>query len=151
MPVIEVTKTTKAKPNTVYVQPPNKCVVIKDGSFKLVRRTRRLNVAIDQFFESLAEACGSRAIGVVLSGSGSDGTAGLRAIKAAGGLTFAQDEEIAKFPEMPRNAFAPVFVDAVRSLRGIAREIRHIVDHDAKEKSDENKAAKSTRQISPRK
>src|SRR5919109_196441 len=129
MPVIEVTKTTEPKPNTVYVQPPNKCVVIKDHTLKLVRRTRQLNVAIDQFFESLADACGSRAIGVVLSGSGSDGTAGLRAIKAAGGLTFAQTEETAKFPEMPRNAIRSGFVDVVRSPREIAHEIRHIVEH----------------------
>src|SRR4029453_12538220 len=93
MPVLEITKTTEPKPNTVYVQPPNKCVVVKDGTLRLVRRTQQLNVAIDQFFESLAEACGSRALGVLLSGSGSDGTAGLRAIKAAGGLTFAQDEK----------------------------------------------------------
>jgi two-component system CheB/CheR fusion protein len=129
MPVIEIEKTTKAQPNTVYVQPPNKCVIVKDGSLALVRRTQRLNVAIDQFFESLAEACGSRGIGVLLSGTGSDGTAGLRAIKAAGGLTFAQDEASAKFAEMPRNAIRSGFVDAVRSPREIASEIRHIVEH----------------------
>ena len=129
MPVVEITKTTKPKPNSVYVQPPNKCVVVKDSLLKLVNRSQRLNVAIDQFFESLAEGCGSKAIGVLLSGTGSDGTAGLRAIKAAGGLTFAQDEETAKFPEMPRNAIRAGFVDAVRSPREIAREIRHIVEH----------------------
>src|SRR5262245_45831619 len=129
MPVMEIEKTTEPQPNTVYVQPPNKCVVIKDGSLRLVRRTQKLNVAIDQFFESLAEACGSRGIGVLLSGTGSDGTAGLRAIKAAGGLTFAQDEESAKFAEMPRNAIRSGFVDAVRSPREIASEIRHIVEH----------------------
>jgi two-component system CheB/CheR fusion protein len=129
MPVIEVEKTTKPKPNTVYVQPPNKCVVVKDNTLKLVRRTRQLNVGIDHFFESLAEACGSHAIGVVLSGTGHDGTAGLRAIKAAGGLTFAQAEETAKFPEMPRNAIRSGFVDAVHSPGDIAREIRHIVEH----------------------
>ena len=129
MPVIEITKTTAPKPNAVYVQPPNKCVVVKDGTLKLVRRTQQRNVAIDQFFESLAEACGNRAIGVLLSGSGSDGTAGLRAIKAAGGLTFAQNEETAKFPEMPRSAIRSGFVDAVKSPPGIAREIRHIVEH----------------------
>ena len=50
MPVIEVTKTTQAKPNTVYVQPPSKCVVVRDGALKLVRRTRKVNVAIDHFF-----------------------------------------------------------------------------------------------------
>jgi len=104
MPVIEITKTTRPQPNTVYVQPSNKCVLVKNGELVLVRRTRQVNVSIDQFFESLAEAGGSGGIGVVLSGTGSDGTAGLRAIKVAGGLTFAQDEGSAKFAEMPRNA-----------------------------------------------
>src|SRR5438552_5914085 len=129
MPVIEITKTTRPQPNTVYVQPSNKCVVAKNDKLVLVRRTQQLNVAIDQFFESLAEACGSRGIGVLLSGTGSDGTAGLRAIKVAGGLTFAQDEGTAKFAEMPRNAIRSGFVDAVRSPREIAHEIRHIVEH----------------------
>src|SRR5437773_10549929 len=104
MPVKEVAGTTTPKPNTVYVQPPNKCVIAKDGALTLVHRTERLNIAIDHFFESLAEERGSRAIGIVLSGTGSDGTAGLRAIKAAGGLTFAQTEESAKFDAMPRSA-----------------------------------------------
>ena len=104
MPVREVAGTTTPKPNTVYVQPPNKCVIAKDGALTLVQRTERLNIAIDHFFESLAEERGSRAIGIVLSGTGSDGTAGLRAIKAAGGLTFAQTVESAKFDAMPRSA-----------------------------------------------
>src|SRR5213594_939678 len=129
MPVIEIAKTTKPEPNTVYVQPPNKCVLVKDGKLVLVRRTQQVNVSIDQFFESLAEAGGSGGIGVLLSGTGSDGTAGLRAIQVAGGLTFAQDEGSAKFAEMPRNAIRSGFVDAVRSPREIAREIRHIVEH----------------------
>ena len=129
MPVIEIEKTTRPDVNTVYVQPPNKCVMLQDGELRLVRRGQQPNIAIDQFFESLAEACGSRGIGVLLSGTGSDGTAGLRAIKAAGGLTFAQDEASAKFAEMPRNAIRSGFVDAVRSPREIASEIRHIVEH----------------------
>src|SRR5438067_9353119 len=129
MPVSELTKTTKPKPNTVYVQPPNKCVVAKNGELKLTRREERLNVAIDHFFESLAEECGSGAIGVVLSGTGSDGTAGLRAIKAAGGLTFAQNEETAKFDAMPRSAVRAGFVDLVLSPGDIAREIERIANH----------------------
>src|SRR6266705_2762447 len=120
---------TTAKPNTVYVQPPNKCVIAKDGTLTLVQREERLNVGIDHFFESLAEECGSRAIGIVLSGTGSDGTAGLRAIKAAGGLTFAQTEESAKFDAMPRSAIRSGFVDIVLPPDAIAREIRHIADH----------------------
>jgi len=129
MPVSEVTRTTTPKPNTVYVQPPNKCVTAKNGALTLVRREERLNVAIDHFFESLAEECGSRAIGVVLSGTGSDGTAGLRAIKAAGGLTFAQSEESAKFDAMPRSAIRAGFVDLVLPPGDIAREIERIANH----------------------
>src|SRR6266542_17764 len=129
MPVSEVTGTTTPKPNTVYVQPPNKCVIAKDSTLTLVRREERLNVAIDHFFESLAEECGSRAIGIVLSGTGSDGTAGLRAIKAAGGLTFAQNQQSAKFDAMPRSAIRAGFVDLVLTPREIAREIERIADH----------------------
>src|SRR6266581_3747983 len=128
MPVSEVTETTTPRPNTVYVQPPNKCVIAKNGALTLVRREERLNIAIDHFFESLAEECGSRAIGVVLSGTDSDGTAGLRAIKAAGGITFAQDAS-AKFDAMPRSAIRSGFVDVVLPPREIAREIRCIADH----------------------
>jgi two-component system CheB/CheR fusion protein len=129
MRVIEVTGRVKPEPNTVYVQPASKCLIYKGGALTLVQRTERLNLAIDHFFESLAEGQGARAIGVLLSGSGSDGTAGLRAIKAAGGITFAQDEESAKFPAMPRNAIASGFVDAALSPKEIAAELRRISDH----------------------
>src|SRR5881394_698002 len=129
MPVSEIAETTTPEPNAVYVQPPNKCVIAKSGKLTLVRRTERLNIAIDHFFESLAEECGSRAIGIVLSGTGSDGTAGLRAIKAAGGLTFAQTEASAKFDAMPRSAIRSGFVDLVLPPDAIARELRRIADH----------------------
>src|SRR6184192_2848822 len=129
MPVSEIAETTTPEPNAVYVQPPDKCVIAKNGKLTLVRRTERLSIAIDHFFESLAEECGSRAIGIVLSGTGSDGTAGLRAIKAAGGLTFAQTVESAKFDAMPRSAIRSGFVDLVLPPREIAREIRRIADH----------------------
>src|ERR1044071_6337840 len=119
MPVTEITTTTRPKPNAVYVHPPNKCVIAKNGVLTLVQREERLNVAIDHFFESLAEECGSRAIGIVLSGTGCDGTAGLRAIKAAGGLTFAQSEESANFNAMPRNAIRAGFVDLALAPREI--------------------------------
>src|SRR5256885_6348342 len=129
MPVTEIAGTTTPKPNAVYVQPPNKCVIAKNGKLTLVRRTERLNIAIDHFFESLAEECGSRAIGIVLSGTGSDGTAGLRAIKAAGGLTFAQSEDSAKFDAMPRSAIRAGFVDLVLPPGDIAREIERVANH----------------------
>ncbi len=129
MPVTEIAGTTTPKPNSVYVQPPNKCVIAKNGKLTLVRRTERLNIAIDHFFESLAEEHGSQAIGIVLSGTGSDGTAGLRAIKAAGGLTFAQTEESAKFDAMPRSAIRSGFVDLVLPPDAMAHEIQRIADH----------------------
>lgn len=129
MQVIEINGRTKPEPNTVYVQPAGKCVIFKNRQLNLVERTERLNVAIDQFFESLAEDQGPRAIGIVLSGSGSDGTAGLRAIKAAGGITFAQDEATAKFSAMPRNAILAGFVDAALSPREMALELGRIVEH----------------------
>jgi two-component system CheB/CheR fusion protein len=129
MPVIELAGTTTPRPDTVYVQPPNECVIVKNGALKLVRRTQKLNLAIDHFFESLAEERGSRAIGIILSGSGTDGTAGLRAIKAAGGLTFAQSERSAKFDAMPRSAIRAGFVDMSLPPREIAQEIQRVADH----------------------
>src|SRR5215217_1432937 len=129
MPVTEVTRTITPQPNAVYVQPPNKCLIAKNGKLTLVNRTGKLNVGIDHFFESLAVECGSRGIGIVLSGTGSDGTAGLRAIKAAGGLTFAQTEESAKFDAMPRSAIRSGFVDLVMPPDAIAREISRIGEH----------------------
>ena len=129
MQVIELTKTLTPERDTVYVQPPGKCVLMKNGALKLFHRAERLNVAIDHFFESLAQERGSRAIGVILSGTGTDGTAGLRSIKAAGGLTFAQNEQSATHPDMPRNAIRAGSVDAVLAPREIAKEIGRIGDH----------------------
>jgi two-component system CheB/CheR fusion protein len=128
MPVTEITGKTIPQQNAVYVQPPGKCVIVKNGALTLIRRTGQLNLGIDHFFESLAEQRGARAIGILLSGTGSDGTAGLRAIKAAGGITFAQDAS-AKFDAMPRSAIRSGFVDVVLPPREIAREIRRIADH----------------------
>src|SRR5499427_7415804 len=112
MPVIEISGRVKPEPNKVYVLPPNKGLIYKNGALNLIQLGGRPTLAIDHFLESLAGEQGSRAIGVLLSGSGSDGTAGLRAIKAAGGITFAQDEDTAKFAAMPRNAIMSGFVDA---------------------------------------
>src|SRR5216110_1976372 len=128
MPVTEITGKTIPKENAVYVQPPSKCVIVKNGALTLIRRTGQLNLAIDHFFESLAEERGAGAIGILLSGTGSDGTAGLRAIKAAGGITFAQDAS-PKFDAMPRSAIRSGFVDMVLPPREIAREVRRIADH----------------------
>src|SRR5690606_19287342 len=83
----------KVEPDTIYVMPPRMEMIIAAGCLLLSRREpeRGLWLPIDAFFRSLAEDAGSRAVGVVLSGTGSDGSRGLRAIHDAGGLTIAQD------------------------------------------------------------
>ncbi|MEO7597919.1 MAG: chemotaxis protein CheB, partial [Opitutus sp.] len=115
MPVHEVTNNLRVEPNHVYVIPPNTGMAISEGVLKLQPRDQEARGAqhsIDTFFESLASDRAERAIGVVLSGTASDGTLGLEAIKAEGGITFAQDES-AKFDSMPRSAIAAGCVDFV--------------------------------------
>jgi two-component system CheB/CheR fusion protein len=103
------------EPNTVYLLPPKKNVVMHGHRLKLGDRPSGHGVPlpIDIFFASLAEACGEAAVGVVLSGTGSDGMRGVREIKAAGGTLLVQDEASAKFDGMPRAAISTGLVDAV--------------------------------------
>src|SRR3984885_798511 len=98
IPVTEVTQGVVVQPNHAYVIPANTNLTLKNGMLQLGSRvlTRGQHMPINDFFRSLAESAGQQAIGVILSGTASDGTEGCRAIKAAGGLTFAQDEEAAK-------------------------------------------------------
>jgi len=131
MPVQEATNDLRVEPNHVYVIPPNKSMEIVQGVLKLRIRSDRARGAqhlIDVFFESLANDRGGRAIGVVLSGTASDGTLGLEAIKAGGGITFVQDES-AKFDSMPRSAIAAGCVDFVLPPEAIAKEIARIARH----------------------
>jgi PAS domain S-box-containing protein len=131
MVVKEVTDRLQVEPDCVYVIPPNTRMEIKRGTLMLQPRdepTRGPPHSIDFFFESLAADQCAHAIGVVLSGSASDGTLGLEAIKAEGGITFAQDAS-AKFDSMPRNAIAAGCVDYVLPPEGIAKELTRIGKH----------------------
>src|SRR5688572_13771491 len=129
MPVREVRDEPRVEPNHVYVIPPGRDMVVAKGFLKLLPQERRAqHRGIDQFFRSLAEDCGHKAIGVVLSGGASDGTLGLEAIKAEGGITFAQDES-AQHDSMPRSAIASGCVDFVLSPEQIAQEIARIARH----------------------
>jgi two-component system, chemotaxis family, CheB/CheR fusion protein len=128
MPVITVTNRLRAEPNHVYVIPSNADMTIGGGVFALtVRDALDRHTPIDHFFRSLAQEREGRAIGVVLSGTGSDGTLGLRAIKAESGITFVQDEKSAKHPGMPKSAAADA--DFVMPPAGIARELARISGH----------------------
>jgi two-component system CheB/CheR fusion protein len=112
-------------PNRVYVIPPNADIGIQQGVLQVLGPPsgRRPRLPIDFFLRSLAEDAGKKAIGVVLSGTGSDGTFGLRAIKEAGGLTFVQDPESAKYDGMPRSALESGAVDHCLLPEAIAEEL----------------------------
>ena len=86
-------------------------------------------MAIDEFFESLAVDRGNLAFGIVLSGTASDGTLGLRAIKSEGGITFAQEPSTAKFDGMPSSAIAAGAVDFVLPPEGIAKQLLALAGH----------------------
>ena len=115
MPVGEATEGTRIAAGRVYVIPPNRALTVSRGSLHLAapEQPRGLRLPVDVLFESLALELQEQAIGVVLSGMGSDGTAGLRAIKGKGGLTLAQDPDSAQFDSMPRSAIEAGCVDIV--------------------------------------
>ena len=121
LPVCEITNNQRVEPDHIYVIPPNASLAITHGRLRLQRRkdSDQAQRVIDSFLVSLAQDQHERAIAVVLSGTASDGTAGLGAIKAEGGITFAQDES-AKYDSMPRSAIAAGCVDFVLSPEGIA-------------------------------
>jgi two-component system CheB/CheR fusion protein len=128
MSVCEVQDEPCVAANHVYVIPPGRTMTIKGGVLSLLPRDARQHHPIDLFFTSLAEDQGHRAIGVVLSGTATDGTAGLASIKTAGGITFAQDDS-AQYEGMPRNAIDAGVVDLVLPPARIAQEIVLLKEH----------------------
>jgi chemotaxis methyl-accepting protein methylase/PAS domain-containing protein len=115
MTVVQVKNRTKVRPDCVYVIPPNSDMSLLHGSLHLLppAAPRGLRLPIDFFFRSLAEDQLERGVGVILSGMGSDGTLGLRAIKERGGIVLVQDPTTAKFDSMPRGAIATGLADFV--------------------------------------
>ena len=128
MPVVEVQDDLPVEPNHIYVIPPDRGMIIAEGVLQLLPRESGLHRPVDQFFRSLAEDLGHESIGVVLSGTATDGTLGLEAIKGEGGITFAQDAT-ALHEGMPHSAIASGCVDFVLPPEGIAREIVRISQH----------------------
>ena len=114
--------------NVIYVTPANWNIILKDGVMRLLvpGKTILPKPSATALFNSMAEEKGEDAIGVILSGTGSDGAAGIAAIKAAGGFTFAQDPEAAKYSGMPQAAISTGCVEWVLSCKGIAEEITAI-------------------------
>jgi len=131
MPVRQVREGMLVEPNYVYVIPANTGLALSQQGFKLTLReaSAGLRMPIDGFLRSLARSRKNGAIAVILSGSGSDGALGLEAIKAEGGVAFAQDEKSAHFPDMPRHAVATGCVDFVLPPAEIAHELARIGRH----------------------
>ncbi|MBI3461504.1 MAG: chemotaxis protein CheR [Planctomycetes bacterium] len=130
MPVREAEDGVTVESNHVYIMPPNRDMVIDQGILRLAPRaeTRGLHMPVDTFLHSLAEDSRSQAIGVILSGTGSDGTRGLKEVKEAGGITFAQNET-ARHSGMAQSAIAAGCVDAVLRPAQIAAELVRIASH----------------------
>ncbi len=134
MPVISVTGRKKLKPGSIYVCPPWTLLELTNGSLRIAKtdNEKRPEAPIDHFLQSLAENQRERGIGVILSGTGSDGTLGLKAISDAGGLTFAQSAESAKYDSMPRSAATTGVADHVLSASAIAVELKKYASYLAK-------------------
>ncbi len=118
IPVVEATDQMDVLPNRVHVIPPNRDMLIMQGRLRLhlPLEPHGQRMPIDSFFRSLATDQGERAVGIILSGSGGDGTLGMRAIFGAGGLCLVQDPDTAKFPGMPQSALHAGYVNQVLRL-----------------------------------
>jgi len=131
MKVRQVHDAMEVQPDCVYVIPPNRVMTIQQRVLRLTERQPDTGppMPIDAFLRSLASDCGPNAIGVILSGTASDGTLGVAAIKHEGGITFAQEASSAKYPGMPNSAIASGYVDFVLPPAEIARELMRIREH----------------------
>lgn len=120
LPVQEIIDNDLPKPDTVYVVPPNYDVVLKNGYLRLIAPSKEnfAKPSVNLFFRSLAEEIGENAIGIILSGTGTDGTNGTVAIKAAGGITCAQSLDSAKYTGMPQSAIDSGTVDHIVTPEG---------------------------------
>ncbi|MGA2678929.1 MAG: CheR family methyltransferase [Sedimentisphaerales bacterium] len=131
MQVLNIEDGIKVKPNHIYLNPPDKHVVIMNGKLCLMepKEPHGVRMPINYFLRSLAEDKGEKAICIILSGTGSDGTWGLKEVKGKGGLALAQDERQAKFDGMPRNAIDTGLVDFVLPVERMGVELMKYSQH----------------------
>jgi two-component system CheB/CheR fusion protein len=125
MPIAQVTTDMPLEPNHVYVIPPARNLSTIDTHLRLspLETERRLRAPIDHFLGTLADTHGKFALGVILTGTGSDGAAGLKKIKSAGGLALVQEPNEAEYDGMPRSAIAGGFVDCILPVADLAKQI----------------------------
>ncbi|HUW37478.1 MAG TPA: chemotaxis protein CheB, partial [Rhodocyclaceae bacterium] len=138
MPVLEAQDQMVVAPDTVYVIPPNRDMAIFRGALQLSvpEEPRGQRMPIDAFLRSLAEDQGERAVGIILSGTGTDGTLGLRAILGAGGVTLVQEPGTAKYDGMPSSAIKAGYVTQILPVEKMPAALvaggrKHVVHPDA--------------------
>jgi two-component system CheB/CheR fusion protein len=131
MTVVQVENGMGVEPNRVYVIPPNSYMTVSDGVLLLKPPAdpRGMRMPIDRFLNSLAADQHDCAIGIILSGTGSDGALGVREIKASGGMVLVQDPETAQYDGMPRSAIATGQADAVLPLERMPEVLLSYVRH----------------------
>lgn len=131
LPVVRIKDRTKIKPGHVYIIPPNRDLSILRGALYLLEpsKPRGLRLPIDFFFRSLADDQRERSMGVILSGMGSDGALGVRAIKEVAGAVFVQDPATAKFSSMPQSAVDSGAADVIADARDLPAKIEAYLDH----------------------
>ncbi len=131
MEVLDVQDGMKVRPNCVYIIPPNRDMALVNGALQLLEPTlaRGIRLPIDFFFRSLAQDKHDRGICVVLSGTSSDGTLGVRAIKGEGGMVIVQRPETTEYDGMPRSAIATGMVDFILSPHEMAAQLLAYAAH----------------------
>ncbi len=141
LPIYEVTNKMEVQPGSIYLIPAKKNMTIHDKTLYLVDKPsgHDLNLPIDIFFNSLAEDQAGRAIGIILTGTGSDGTRGLLSIKEAGGMVMVQNPETARFNGMPKSALSTGLVDYVLSVDQMPGELIHYISYPKLEHSQFDK------------
>lgn len=129
LPVVEATGGEQLLANTIYVCPPNTDLTIEDARLVVTtpQRSTGPKPSIDILFNSLAQAFGERAVGVILSGTGSDGAHGARAIRAIGGLMIAQDPETAQYDSMPRSSIEQGAAELIMPPSAIGKQLAYLV------------------------
>jgi two-component system, chemotaxis family, CheB/CheR fusion protein len=128
IPVLQASDGMRVDANQAYVIPPNTAMTLVDGHVRLVPRDKTSHppTAIDEFFRSVAAVRGNRAVGIVLSGSGSDGALGVEAIRSAGGITLVQEPSSAAYDSMPLAAIATGCADFILPPKEIAGQMARI-------------------------
>ena len=129
IPVIEVKNGMRIKSKTIYMTPENTDIYVKGNKLylKTLEQSFSPKPSVNYFFSSLAQSYGEKAIGIILSGTGSDGAYGIRAVKAGGGITIAQAPSTAKYDGMPLSAINTGKVDIVVPIDTLGQEIKNIV------------------------